>query len=196
MEYTPKKYDKLLGIPGLSDALLTNHFALYQGYVVNTNRLVAELAALREAGKTDTPCFAEMKRRFGWEFNGMRLHELYFGNMTKDVKTGGRKKTALFETIEQQFGSMGAWEKDFRATGAIRGIGWVVLAHDEASGALINTWIGEHDLGHLAGATPILVMDVFEHAFILDYGTKRAEYIDVFMQSIDWKVANSRFARS
>ncbi|MEP7162934.1 MAG: Fe-Mn family superoxide dismutase [Candidatus Moraniibacteriota bacterium] len=192
MAYTAKKFDHLLGLHGFSDALLTNHFTLYEGYVKNTNALSDKLKELSEKGEFSTPEFAEFKRRFGWEWNGMRMHELYFGNMTKE-------KTALSEgslqqKIEGVYGSVDNWRKNFVATGSMRGIGWVVLAHDLESGKLYNVWVNEHDLGHLVGTTPILVMDVFEHAFVLDYGLKRADYIEAFMQSVDWSVVEKRFA--
>lgn len=191
MVYQPKNFDHLLGIEGFSDQLLKNHFTLYQGYVANTNKLSDELIKLMKEGKMATPEYAELKRRFGWEFNGMRLHELYFGNMKK----GGvalEKNSTLYKQIEQDFGSYENWEKDFRATGAMRGIGWVVLYYDKANGKLFNSWINEHDVGHLSGAIPLLVIDVFEHAFMLDYGLKRADYINAFFKSIDWKEVETR----
>jgi Fe-Mn family superoxide dismutase len=85
-----------------------------------------------------------------------------------------------------------AWEKDFRGVGAMRGIGWAALYEDSASGRLINFWINEHDVAHPAGGNPILILDVFEHAFMLDYGLKRAEYIEAFFKNIDWKAAEAR----
>lgn len=184
--YKPKDFKHLLGMEGMSDALLTNHFTLYEGYVKNTNAVVAELLASKEPG---TPDYAELKRRFGWEWNGMRLHELYFGNMTREKKEMGSEISAM---IESTFGSVEAWKKDFIGTGTMRGIGWVILAKDGETGALFNTWIDEHNTGNLAGATPLLVMDVFEHAFMLDYGLKRADYIETFFRSIDWDVAEGR----
>lgn len=184
--YTPKDFSHLLGLPGMSDALLNNHFTLYQGYVTNTNKLI-DLMKEKEAG---TPEYAELRRRFGWEWNGMRLHELYFGNIGKHgVTLSGR---VLKQKIESTWGSYENWEKEFRAVGAMRGIGWVILSHDKVTGKLFNVWINEHDIGHLAGATPLLVMDVFEHAFMLDYGIKRADYINVFMGSIDWHSVEER----
>lgn len=190
--YQTKDFKHLLGISGLSDGLLTNHFALYEGYVNNTNRVAERLAVLAAAGETATPEYAELKRRFGWEWNGMRLHEYYFGNLTKDFAalSGG---SLLAEKIISDFGSVEAWEKDFRAAGAMRGIGWVVLAYDGDAGRLFDIWVNEHDLGHLAGTVPILVMDVFEHAYMPDYGIKRADYIDTFFRSIDWSAAERRF---
>ena len=185
MSYEQKNFDSLLGTKGLSDALLKNHFTLYQGYVTNTNKVSDALSSLAKEGKAATPEYAELKRRFGWEWNGMRLHELYFGNMVK----GGKpidKNSNLSKKMAADFGSYENWEKDFRATGALRGIGWIVLYHDAASGRLFNTWINEHDVGHLSGATPLLIMDVFEHAYMLDYGLKKADYIEAFFKAIDW----------
>lgn len=191
--YTPKNYDRLLGTPGFSDALLKNHFTLYQGYVKNTNALAETLAGAVEEGKNGTPAYCELKRRFGWEFNGMRLHELYFENMTKSVASLTATSHSLAHALDVQFGSQAAWQKDFVSVGAMRGIGWVILYHDRESGRFFNVWINEHDGGHLSGATPLLVMDVFEHAYVLDYGIKKMEYLEAFMKAIDWRVVSQRF---
>jgi len=191
MEYLTKDYSRLIGTAGFSETLLTNHFTLYQGYVTNTNKLLSILDQMLKEGKVSTPEFAELKRRLGWEFNGMRLHEYYFdnlgGNASLDVE--GR----LGKKLAESFGSIDAWEKDFRATGAMRGIGWAVLYQDSDNGRLINFWINEHDVSHPSGCMPILVMDVFEHAFMLDYGMKRTDYIEAFFKSIDWKTIEARF---
>jgi Fe-Mn family superoxide dismutase len=190
MAYTAKDYSKLVGLPGFSETLLKNHFTLYQGYVTNTNKVLDTLAQMLKDGKTATPEFAELKRRLGWEFNGMRLHEYYFENLGgKEALNQGGK---LGKKISEDFGSYEAWEKDFRAVGAMRGIGWVVLYQDSISGKLLNFWINEHDAGHPAGCDPILVMDVFEHAYMIDYGLKRADYIEAFFKNIDWKAAEAR----
>lgn len=184
MTYQTKDYNRLLGMEGFSEPLLKNHFALYQGYVTNTNKLFDALNQILKDGKTSIPEFAELKRRFGWEFNGMRLHEYYFENLggKGSIHQGGK----LYQKLVESFGSYEAWEKDFKATGAMRGIGWVVLYQDLTNGKLINFWINEHDVGHPAGGMPILIMDVFEHAFMLDYGLKRADYIEAFFKNINW----------
>lgn len=187
MAYEAKNFESLLGTKGLGDQLLKNHFTLYQGYVTNTNKVADVLSAMAKDGKTSTPEYAELKRRFGWEFNGMRLHELYFGNMIKDGKALD-KKTNLYKKIVSEFGSYENWEKDFKATGAMRGIGWVILYYDNDKGRLFNTWINEHDVGHLCGGMPLIVMDVFEHAYMIEYGLKKADYIEAFFKAIDWTV--------
>jgi Fe-Mn family superoxide dismutase len=192
MAYEAKNFEHLLGTKGLSDQLLKNHFTLYQGYVTNTNKSADTLNAMLKEGKAGTPEYSELKRRFGWEWNGMRLHEYYFGNMAKGGKSID-KNTNLYKKIVEDFGSYEDWEKDFRGVGSMRGIGWAVLYYDEMEGRLFNTWINEHDVGHLSGAVPLLIMDVFEHAFMLDYGVKKAGYIDAFFNAIDWSAVGSRF---
>ena len=191
MTYTNKNYDHLLGTPGFSNQLLQNHFTLYQGYVTNTNKLFDTLMALVKDGKASTPEFAELKRRFGWEFNGMRLHELYFGNM-KSSSTQLLQTSKLAQKLISQFGSIENWQTAFKAVGAMRGIGWVVLCYDTEADKLFNIWVNEHDVGHLIGTTPLLIMDVFEHAFMIDYNLKRADYIAAFFNAIDWNVVEKR----
>jgi len=193
MAYEQKNFNPLLGMEGFSDSLLKNHFQLYSGYVTNTNKLADALSLMAKEGKTASLEYAELKRRFGWEFNGMRLHELYFGNM---IKSGTKIELAqkLAKKMTDEFGSLENWEKDFRSCGAMRGIGWVVLYYDTIGKKLFNCWINEHDAGHLSGAIPLLVMDVFEHAYMIDYGLKKADYIASFFKNIDWKTAEARYA--
>ena len=190
MTYAAKDYSRLVGMAGFSDALINNHFTLYQGYVTNSNKVLDALDALVKGDKAATPEFAELKRRLGWEFNGMRLHELYFENLGGSAPLDKNGKLAARMTAS--FGSVEAWEKDFRATGAMRGIGWVVLYEDVTNGRLINFWVNEHDVANPSGCQPILVMDVFEHAFMLDYGLKRADYIEAFFKNILWSAAEAR----
>jgi len=190
MTYIAKDYSRLLGMEGFSETLLKNHFTLYQGYVTNTNKLIEILGQMLKEGKVGTPEFSELKRRFGWEFNGMKLHEYYFENLGGK---GGLEKTGkLFKKISEEFGSFEVWEKEFKGVGAMRGIGWAILYEDPLTGRLVNFWINEHDVGHPAGCTPVLILDVFEHAFMIDYGLKRADYIEAFFKNINWKVVEGR----
>jgi len=188
MGYEAKDYSHLIGMEDFSETLLNNHFTLYQGYVTNTNKVHS---LLYEMNKDATNLqYAELKRRFGFEFDGMRLHEYYFENL------GGKKpldKSGIFaQRVAGAYDSYETWEKDFRAVGAMRGIGWAILYQDPVSGWVFNQWINEHEVGHPAGCSPILVMDVFEHAFITDFGLKRADYIEAFFKNINWEVVESR----
>ena len=189
--YSAKDFTRLLGTPGFSNALLTQHFELYRGYVKNVNVLHDELAAA-SPGKPPLPSWSELKRRFGWEWNGMRLHEMYFEDLTK-VRVKPEDAAGLGTQISRDFGSREEWEREFRATGSLRGVGWAALVWDAGARRLFNVWLDEHDRGQLAGCPVLLLMDVFEHAFMHDYGTKRGDYIDAFLAAADWGLAAHRF---
>ena len=188
--YQTNDYSYIKGTPGFSDKILDMHFKLYDGYVKNTNKILESLKNLQQEGKVSSPEFAELKRRLGWEFDGMRLHEYYFPQIGGDGKMdeGGK----LAKAIKDSFGSYDAWADDFVATGMMRGIGWAALYEDVHSGRLINFWINEHNQNHPAGGNLILVADVFEHAYVPDYGADRASYIEAFMKSLRWDVIEKR----
>ncbi|HLD00255.1 MAG TPA: Fe-Mn family superoxide dismutase [Candidatus Nanoarchaeia archaeon] len=180
-----------MGTPGFSDKLLETHFKLYAGYVANTNKVLGLLKTLTPG----TPEWSEVKRRLGWEFNGMRLHEFYFGNMSKKKITLSND-SRLFKLMQDSFGSADTCQDEFVNTGKMRGIGWVIMTYDPVVKKLVNVWINEHDVGHLAGTVPLLVMDVFEHAYILNYNIDRAAYIKAFVDAIDWKVVEDRLEKA
>src|SRR3989338_4997541 len=125
MTYAAQNFEHLLGTKGFSEKLLQNHFKLYQGYVVNFNKLNDLLKALEKDGKFGTPEFAELNRRLGWEFNGMRLHEYYFGNMAKTPQPVD-SNSPMAKASHKEWRSFELWEKDFTSMGAMRGIGWDV----------------------------------------------------------------------
>jgi Fe-Mn family superoxide dismutase len=193
--YTKKDFSHLLGLAGFSDTLLNNHFTLYEGYVNNVNILLTKMNDIREERLSGDDKrkeeSAELHRRWGWEYNGMKLHELYFGNLTKD-KDSFDENFNVIKAISERFSSFGNFKNHFaKNVGMFRGIGWVALIkRDEELGVI---WIGEHDEGLLADSKILLIMDVFEHAFITDYGIKRADYINTFMNAIDWRVVEERF---
>lgn len=192
MAYEVKNFDHLLGIKGLSDNLLKNHMTLYQGYVMHTNKFREAMAGMTENGKEMMPEFMELKRRFGYEWNGMRLHEYYFANISKETALMD-ENSALLKKIVEDYGSYEMWEKEFKSIGMIRGSGWVITYYDPMIRKLMNVWINEHHVGHPAGLMPILVMDAFEHAYMIDYGLKRADYIETFFKAINWKIISARF---
>ena len=191
--YKQKSFD-LSGLNGISDHTLEIHFGLYAGYVKNTNTLNEQLYSMLEQGNAGTPAYAEVTRRLGFEYNGMVLHEWYFGNMTK---SGGgadvSESSALGTTIVANYGSIANWKKDFTTIGTMRGVGWAVLYHDPATGRLSNHWITLHEDGNIAGFKPLLVMDVWEHAFLLDYKpADRPKYIEAFLSNVDVGVIEMR----
>ncbi len=186
-EFRPKDLD------GISEDQVALHWALYEGYVNNVNRINTEIKALLDANTASgNPVFSELHRRRGWEYNGMRLHELYFEAMKP---SSGNPPAALASAINDSFGSMDACQAEFTAIGRMRGVGWAVMYQDPANGALTNHWIDMHETGHPAGFRPILIMDLWEHAFSVDWTTNpagRGQYIEAYLKNIDWGTMASR----
>jgi superoxide dismutase, Fe-Mn family len=189
--YKEQKFN-LSGLNGISDKQLEVHFGLYAGYVKNTNLLNEQIFDMVKGGKAGSPEYSELKRRMGFEFNGMRLHEYYFGNLTsgaKDIDKGA----GLYGQLERAFGSYDNWKTDFVKVGSMRGVGWAILYQDPMTGNLTNHWITLHEEGNPAGFHPVLVMDVWEHAFMIDYKpAERAKYIEAFFTNINWDVVQKR----
>ncbi len=192
--YSERQFN-LSGLNGISDKQLEQHYKLYAGYVANTNKLNEQLAELIKAGDTLSPKFGELTRRMGFEYNGMRLHEYYFDNMTSSggsLEAGSKLGVALAGS----FGDIETWRTDFTSISKMRGVGWAILARDPLSGKLSNHWITLHEEGNVVGFEPILVMDVWEHAFTVDYlPTERAKYIEAFCSNIDWQVCEGRLPK-
>jgi len=191
--YTPKKWN-LSGLQGISDQTLAVHFGLYEGYVKNTNLLNEQINALIASGQAQgaNPGFAELVRRLGFEYNGKVLHEYYFDNLTSSP-SGTPSSGALYEALGASYGDFETWKKEFVAVGSMRGVGWAIAYQDPSNGRISNHWITLHEDGNVAGFKPILVMDVWEHAFLLDYKpAERSKYIESFFAHVDWKAAQAR----
>lgn len=194
LRYQVKDFSNLFGMQGFSDDLITMHLKLYENYVKNTNLYLSRIKEFEAQNKILTPDYGALKHRLDWEWNGMRLHEYYFENLRGSGQMAAQDP--LYQEIVAQFSSYDQWKQQFIATGMMRGIGWVILYRDPETGKLINTWINEHDVGHLAGGSPLLVMDVFEHAYITEYGLDKGRYIDAFFLNINWDVVSARFTKS
>ena len=193
--YSPRKWD-LSGLQGISDATLEMHFGLYEGYVKNTNTLIELTGEARRSEPSGTdPKFAELVRRLGWEFNGMRLHEYYFDNLTShsnELQSG-----PLYELLGESFGSFEGWRKDFFAVGGMRGVGWAIAFYDPMARQIVNQWVEQHQNGNVAGACPIVVMDCWEHAFIRDYKpAERGKYVEAFYANLNWPACEERLSQA
>jgi Fe-Mn family superoxide dismutase len=195
-DYQAKQFD-LSGLNGISDQTLEMHFKLYEGYVKETNNLTARIAEFLKDGKVDQdemPAYSELTRRLGFEYNGMVLHEYYFGNMKKgSTVTDPDKGSRIYKAAEESFGSYDIWKADFIGVGKMRGVGWAICYENPANGRLSNHWITLHEVGNVSGFNPVLVMDVWEHAFLLDYKpAERPKYIEAFFSNIDWDACENR----
>ena len=186
----------LSGLTGISDKTLEMHFGLYEGYVKETNQITEQLAELAKAGKAaKNPVYAEMNRHLGYEYGGMILHEYYFENLAPKGKV--KPSAQLTKALEDTFGSFETWKADFMAVGGTRGVGWAVLFRDPITGRMTNQWITLHEQGVPAGYSPILVMDAWEHAFLLDYKpSERAKYIEAFFSNVNWEEVGERATRA
>ena len=196
IKYDLKSYVHLKGIGKISDEAMNMHFKLYEGYVKNTNALINKMNQWQTLGDADkvtyAPEWTEIHRRFGWEFNGMRLHELFFDCLTTEVIPPNDVAGNIKHKIEEDFGSVENWKKDFLTIAKMRGMGWAMLVQDNKSGKLINTWVNEHDSGMMADVKIILNEDVFEHAYVKDFGTDRAPYLESINSHVNWEVVSER----
>ncbi len=183
----------LSGLKGISDKTLEMHFGLYRGYVDNTNKLTTQLEQMIDKGEAagTNPAYAEITRRLGFEYNGMILHEYYFSNMK--AQASAQPSGDLKKALEDNFGSVDRFLTDFKAIGGMRGVGWAILYQDPATGKLSNQWVELHHTNNPAGFKPLLVMDVWEHAFLLDYKpSEKAKYLDAFVENVDWNAVDQR----
>ncbi len=193
-DFVPEKnkFDK--DLDGISQKMLEQHFKLYEGYVKKTNEVQKKLA---EADKSEANAvfsyIGELKRQETFAVNGMKLHEVYFGHLGGNPLTSsgqvGVPKGDLVKMIERDFSSLDAWKEDMVATG-LSARGWGVLAFDYKDNRLHNYGADAHNVGAVWGAVPIIVLDVYEHAYFMDYGINRKDYINSFFKNLDWDFAN------
>jgi len=196
--YQAKQF-KLSGLNGISDKTLEMHFKLYEGYVTQSNLLTEKISEFIQDGNIDQeemPAYSELTRRLGFEYNGMVLHEYYFGNMKRGGAGDPERNSSFLKAAEQSFGSYEVWKTDFVGVGKMRGVGWAICNQNPANDRLSNHWISEHQIGNVAGFNPVLVMDVWEHAYLLDYKpAERPKYIEAFFSNIDWNAVDERLKK-
>lgn len=183
---------ELENLTGLSGRQIEQHLNLYAGYVKNVNLLLEKLKEARSQHQLSTPETTEIRRRLAFEMNGMRLHELYFSALR--AKAPGVLSDAALQAVTQSFGSLAALTQDLTSVAMMRGIGWALLVRDRASQQLFTTWIESHEHGHFANADILIALDVWEHAYMVDYSAQqRKEYVAAFFKNLDWGVVDARF---
>jgi len=191
-EVSPRDELKPKGLVGISDRQIEYHFEThYKGYVAKINEIWERMqAADRSKANQNFSDYRALKVEESFNWMGVVLHEHYFENI-KDGK-GTTPSARLMEHINKNFGSFEKWREDFKACGiALRG--WAVLVYDLTSGKLINNGLDAHNVYGLLNAMPLLVLDVYEHAYYADQGPKRPPYIDAFFENVNWNVVNKRF---
>lgn len=188
-KFEAKKFN-IPELKGISAKSVEEHLKLYEGYVKHANLILDEIASRNP--DQDGYAISEMQRRFSFEFDGMRNHEIYFSSFE-----GGATEISegeLKNAIAKEWGSFENWLSRFKTIAKTRGIGWAILYYDPKSDALLNSWIDEQHLGHLNGCTPILALDMWEHSFVFDYQPSgKAQYIEDFFANLNWSVIESNF---
>ena len=181
---------------GVSADSVTEHLKLYAGYVKHANLILSKIEEMSKDSENNVYALGELQRRFGFEFDGMRNHEYYFKSLeggATAITEGG----ALHTAITGEFGSFDAWLARFKAVALTRGIGWAMLYYDKTTGRLLNAWVDEQHLGHLTGLSPILALDVWEHAFVPDYkASGKKAYVEDFFKNLNWSVIEENFKKA
>jgi len=182
-------------LSGISSKNIEEHLKLYKGYVNNTNLIFNKLSELKSDPEKNAFLLGELGRRFGFEFDGMRNHEYFFSSLS-----GGKKEIniegELYKKIVKEWGSFENFLGHFKFVATTRGIGWTILYFDKISNKLIITWVDEHHLGQLTGLTPILCLDMWEHAYVYDYPTsEKKEYIEAFFENLNWNSIEENFKK-
>jgi len=191
--YTPQTFN-LPELEGLSEKQIKAHIGLYEGYVKHINVLREQIVGLETLDKEKYAyAIMETRRRLGFEFNGMRMHEYYFTQLE-----GGASpldtSSALAGALTEKYGSVDDFITHFKSVGMSRGIGWSVLYADPAHNTVHTAWVSDHELGQLGGLPVILAMDMWEHAFMVDYlPAEKKSYVEAFLKNVNWNVVAERF---
>lgn len=192
MQTFTQKTFTILELKGISSKNIEEHLKLYAGYVKNTNLILQKIEELSK-NENDAYLLSELQRRFAFEFGGVRNHEYYFAsleNSSSNLKTDSLLKKA----IEKDFGSYDAWLDSFKKLAMTKGVGWAMLSYDKKTDQLLNHFVDEQHIGHLVSTSPILCLDMWEHAFVYDYPTsEKKKYIEAFFENLNWSVIEKNF---
>mgnify|MGYP003873085261 CR=1 FL=1 len=193
MIYTPRTFS-FGTLDGISQKQLDVHLKLYEGYVKFINVLDEKQGEMMKDSEKNAYALGEVTRRIGFEWNGMRMHEYYFSQW-EGPSTSLGAGTPLGDALIIQYGSLDAWLARFKGISMMRGIGWAILSWDETGKQFVNHFVGDHELGQLNGTTTILALDMWEHAYMVDYTpAEKAKYVEAFFKNLNGKVVEGRFA--
>ncbi len=192
MTYTPRTF-ALTGLKNLSQKQVDVHIALYEAYVKHTNLIMETIERLRtEDASANQYVINELRRRLGFEFDGMRMHEYYFEQLEGQADPAA--DSPLADAAKERYGSVAAFTAHIREVAGTRGIGWVVVYFDPKGRTLHTAWVGDHELGQLSGLPILLALDLWEHAFMVDYvPADKKNYVDAFFENLNWSVVERRF---
>ena len=183
-------------LKGISTKNIEEHLKLYTGYVNHSNLVLAKIKELSENPENDIGILSGLQRKFGFEYNGMRNHEIYFNSLANGAKNL-KEDSEIKKAISLEWGSFEKWLELFKSIATIRGVGWVILYFDKKEKRLLNAWVDEQHLGQLNGCEMILALDMWEHAYIYDYSiSEKKKYIEVFFENLNWEVIEDNLMKA
>lgn len=181
---------------GISSKNIEEHLKLYKGYVNNSNLILNKIKEYEKDTTGNAYVLGELHRRFSFEFDGMRNHEYYFASLSDGNKKEINSNGEMYKAIEKEWGSFNNWITQYKSIAMTRGIGWAILYYDKQTDHLLNQWVDEQHIGHLVGLSPILCLDMWEHAFVYDYPTsEKKKYIEAFFTNLNWEVIEENFKK-
>jgi len=196
MTYTARTFD-LPELKGLSKKQIDLHLALYQGYVKHVNLILEKIQKLREEdAEGNSFVMNELRRRLGFEFDGMRMHEYYFEQFEGEPLVATVEGN-LENIATEKYGSWEGFIAHLHEVAGTRGIGWVIVYFDAVARTLHTAFVNDHELGQLAGLPVILAIDLWEHAYMVDYvPAEKKTYVESFLENINWAVVEKRLAKA
>ena len=193
--FTPKTFN-IGELKGISTKNIEEHLKLYAGYVKNTNLILEKIDEMAKDAEKNAYALGEIQRRFGFEYNGMRNHEVYFESLSGEAQPL-EAESKLKKAIIAEWGSYDLWFNRFKSIALIRGIGWAMLYYDKKEWRLLSTWVDEQHLGQLQDCTLVLGLDMWEHAFVYDYPTsEKKKYVEAFFENLNWKTVEENFTQA
>jgi len=194
-KFEEKKFE-IPKLKGISEKNIEEHLKLYSGYVKNSNVILEKIAEMDSEPEKNAYAISETQRRFGFEYNGIRNHEIYFASLSFGAKKL-LEDSALKNKIAENFGSFEKWLTYFKSLATTRGIGWAILYWDKKDQRFLNTWVDEQHIGQLQDCAPILALDMWEHAFVADYQPSgKKNYIEDFFENLNWQVIEQNFTNT
>lgn len=194
-KFEEKKFN-IGALKGISAKNIEEHLKLYSGYVKNANLILEKINELAQDAEKNAYALGEVQRRFGFEYNGIRNHEIYFNSLSGGIKAL-ETSSELKKAIEEEWGSFDLWLNRFKAIALTRGIGWAMLFYDRKEKRLLSTWVDEQHLGQLQDCALILGLDMWEHAFVYDYPTsEKKKYVEAFFENLNWDVIEENFQKA
>ena len=192
MKFEPKTFN-IPALKGISAKNIEEHLKLYAGYVTHSNLVLEKISELSNDPEANMGILSGLQKRFGFEYNGMRNHEIYFNSLSGGANSLP-ENSEIKKAIITEWESFEKWLTLFKTLATTRGVGWAMLFYDRKEKRLLNAWVDEQHFGQLQDCTLVLALDMWEHAFVYDYPTsEKKKYIEAFFENLNWEIIEKNF---